>query len=841
MDRRQHVTLAFLLAGASLALATSSLRGQSGALDLQAQAIARIDATIDHFRRTGDLRVPNLVQAGQELEASNQELEARRDWSALALGVTKRGHVSRIQGQWQEAIALYERAERAAVQANNVVRQADALAWRAFAESSGRNYGAALTNATRAVGLAEKTSDRDVLANALDILGTVQVAQRDLAGAAETFNREVTVAAEAKQPATSYYAFLSRSDLHLKRAERCDFENDFEQCYAAADRARADLQQALSIARRLGYLALARQTEEFLTNVEARRALIKSRESSAGIAKANLFHPTEIGDVLVTERFLPTPGPLPPALTAILAESRQLQRTAARFGLAGDARDIYVEGIAHEMTGNHDEALKRFLMAVDAIEMDRRTLRDERSRGTFMEERISFYYAAVQQYLERRQYGPAFQLLERSRSRALADLFASRTGGLGASSEQKLFADLTVLRTQIANAQSQVFEMVSATPTDAVRKEIAALQNRIRTLEAEHQRLTARIARESPRLGELVTAAPATLEATQQALRQDGSEMLQYLVLEHALLLWHITPQSVTVKNVFLPRSEVIRKISTLRASLDDRNAPFDKTTAQELFLYLVAPVLGGVSSERLVIVPHEDLQYVPFQALLDPQTATFAGERFQFTYAPSASVFIGLKRSPGLADGRLLAVADPDLEAAGEEVAAIARHFPGRHKIVTAALPTESDVKAWAGQFDVIHLAVHGRFDANEPMLSSLTLAKGAADDGQLTAAEMFGLPLSQSRLVVLSACETGRARATHANEVIGMLRGLLYAGASTLVLSHWEVDSVATARWMETFYDAARSRPPADAARAALIKVKSNPEYEHPYFWAAFTVVGR
>lgn len=104
-----------------------------------------------------------------------------------------------------------------------------------------------------------------------------------------------------------------------------------------------------------------------------------------------------------------------------------------------------------------------------------------------------------------------------------------------------------------------------------------------------------------------------------------------------------------------------------------------------------------------------------------------------------------------------------------------------------------------------------------------------------------MFGLPLNNSRLVVLSACETGRAEATHGNEVLGIERSLLYAGANTLVLSYWEVDSDATALWMQTFYQAALTRPMPEAALIAAQKVKANPAYSHPYYWAAFGMVGR
>jgi CHAT domain-containing protein len=199
---------------------------------------------------------------------------------------------------------------------------------------------------------------------------------------------------------------------------------------------------------------------------------------------------------------------------------------------------------------------------------------------------------------------------------------------------------------------------------------------------------------------------------------------------------------------------------------LADRNARFDKTTAREMFLFLIQPVLSRIRSERIVIVPHEDLHYVPFQVFQDPADGRYLGERFQITYAPSASVLLGLKRSPGLSGARLLAAADPSIEAAIPEVQAIAKLFPGRSKVVVDDLAREGDIKAWARDFEVIHLSVHGKFDGAEPMLSHLSLSRGSGDDGKLSAAEMFGLALDKSRLVVLSACETGRAEARMATK---------------------------------------------------------------------------
>jgi len=193
------------------------------------------------------------------------------------------------------------------------------------------------------------------------------------------------------------------------------------------------------------------------------------------------------------------------------------------------------------------------------------------------------------------------------------------------------------------------------------------------------------------------------------------------------------------------------------------------------------------------------------------------------------------------MSGGRLLAVADPRIPAAADEVAAVARLFAGQSRIFTTPLAREADVKSAVGGYDVVHLAVHGKFDAAEPLLSYLELGAGGGDDGRLTAAEMFGLPLAKSRVVVLSACETGRAEATHANELLGMERALIYAGAPALLLSQWQVDSEATARWMEAFYEAGRTQPLPEAARIAINAVRALPQYQHPHYWAAFTLVGR
>jgi CHAT domain-containing protein len=805
----------------------------------------RIDAIVEHFRKTGEYqsRLPELVQIDAELAASNRTLAERGDWPALALGLIKQGHCYRMQGQWDRAIPFYQLAEQAALRGQNPGRQSEALTWKAQAETSRRNLGQAAADARQAVQLAEKAGDNDVLAHALEVLGNVQVSQFDLVAAGDTFNRTVSVAKQARDPMKLHFAYLGRADVYQKSAERCGFQRAFEPCRQALEHARADLEQALVIVRQQAFAGLVRHVEQLLKGLEIRRGMNESEEKRYGSAALkDAFRPKTPRDVLATERFIAEPGGVPPLLVAMYEETKRSSKNLGGLDVAvNEARNYFLEGRMHELRGNNDAALDFYLKAVNTLEGDRRALRDERSRGTFLEDRIVFYYAAAMQLLEHKRYADAFAILERSRSRALADLLATRQPGLGRPGEQKLYAESAVLRTRIADAQGRLFELASQADATKYAPQVVSLQTQIRSLESQLEQLTARMAVEAPRLQNLLTSGPASLEALQRSMREERYEMLQYLVIDEAVIVWHIAPGSVNVRNVFLPRNQLIDKVTALRKSLADRNAPFDETTAQELFLYLVAPVLPLIRSDRLVIVPHEDLHYVPFQVFKNPGDGRYLGERVQITYAPSATVLLGLARPVGLSGGRLLAVADPSIMAAVPEVSGIAKLFPGQAKIVANELAREADVKTWIRDFDVIHLSVHGKFDAAEPMLSYLSFARGADDDGRLTAAEMFGLPLERNRLVVLSACETGRAEATYANEILGMVRGLLYAGAGTLVLSYWEVDSAATALWMQAFYEAALTQPLPAAARTALLKVKNTPQYRHPYYWSAFGMTGR
>jgi CHAT domain-containing protein len=133
-----------------------------------------------------------------------------------------------------------------------------------------------------------------------------------------------------------------------------------------------------------------------------------------------------------------------------------------------------------------------------------------------------------------------------------------------------------------------------------------------------------------------------------------------------------------------------------------------------------------------------------------------------------------------------------------------------------------------------VVHLAAHADARLDNPTFAHLQLT-----GGQLSTVDVFNLDLGGA-LVTLSACETGRGVASGGDEVIALSRGFLYAGAAAIVQSLWRVDDAITAQLMTGFYRALWAGQPAgDALRAAQLSV-AHGAGAHPYWWAAFQLVG-
>lgn len=803
-------------------------------------AMTLIAQYIDHFRKTGDFKskLATLQEAEAELLVVNNTLIDTNTLNLAGLSLLKLGDVRRMQSDWRGALKYYEAAEAVAVKDRDSAQETAARIGQAKAENSSHQSVAALGHIERAIELAKRVNDKNNLFEALSIKGEILIQQGNLAAAADSLNRALDLASQVAEEKL-FYPYLDRGDVYEKLAGKCDSQKDINVCQKQIELARADYERARSIAQTRGWTGLQKLTDSFITGLAAKEIMLQSQgRVGAVVEQMNVFNPKRAGDVLISEQFAIINLDVPESLAPIYEEVQRFEKHAGGFADSGAARMAHTDGLMRQGRGDLDGALSAFMKAVDLVEKDRGNLSDERTRGKFLEDKISFYHAPALVYLEQKRPDEAFSLLERSKSRAMADLLASRALTLAGTEERDLYAATIALKAKIAKQQDEQFKLIASA---GKREEISARGAEIQALEDQYRTLLGRLTKQSPKAQQLIVAPSVTLDQLQRAMRVERFEVLQFLVQDTGVIVWHVSADSTHVRNVFLPRRELIKKITALQASLADRHAKFDAAVAKELFLFLIQPMLPRIKSDRLVIIPHDELHVLSFQALLNPADGRFLGEQFQLSYAPSATVLLNLKRAASIAKGNLLAIADPDIEAAPQEVAAIAALYPKRSQVIDEFLPQEAEIKTLVAGYEVVHLSVHGKFDASEPLFSYLKLSAGEKDDGKLTAAEMFALPLQKAQLVVVSACETGKAEVTRGDEVIGLTRALLYAGAGSLVLSHWEVDSESTALWMQTFYREAQLKSFADAARIALRTVKSKAEFSHPYYWAAFTLITR
>lgn len=254
-----------------------------------------------------------------------------------------------------------------------------------------------------------------------------------------------------------------------------------------------------------------------------------------------------------------------------------------------------------------------------------------------------------------------------------------------------------------------------------------------------------------------------------------------------------------------------------------------------ELYDFLIAPIRSSLKTEALIIAPHSFLHHVPFCVLLDPEKSTLLRD-FVVSSIPSASVYAKCsRRRPGRGSGSLVLAAPdestPFVEIEGASVAAI---------LPDSLLLLRNDATAAAfmqnaGKAKYLHVAAHGIERRDNPMYSAIKLA-----DSELRLIDLDRLRLSAD-LVTLSGCSTGLSVVTGGDELLGLMRGMLTAGARTLLAALWDVGDEATANFMTAFYVnlfRQTDQSPARALRATILEMMENKD--DIYSWAAFQVVG-
>lgn len=593
------------------------------------------------------------------------------------------------------------------------------------------------------------------------------------------------------------------------------------------NRAQAIAQAQHSMAYTLYRLGIAYQradkVEEGIKTYEKGLSVIKESGLKTQI-EVNLYW--GLGDLYLRKKEFPR-------------AQENLQRTLEMAEQLRLANFIYLAssqlGDLHLQTQRPAEAIPYYKKSIDSIESTRSLLESEEFRSSYFEDKRATYGSMIVAQLRTKNPAEAFTYSERARSRAFLDILGSKVqlarGGTLLEHERALQARISVLQAMMRGQEPDTSE------NGRLRRELEDAQKAYADFLTE-------VRKENKEQASLMNVEPLTLKEVQELL-DPGVTLLEYFVVRGAVLLWVVEKDRLRFVNLPISRADLVSKVTLLRESIYQigEKEKFN-AISQELYRLLIEPALPHIRGKELLIIPHDVLHYLPYQALLSSQEK-YLIQDYPIYYLSSASLmqFTKEKKRASREAEKALVMANPslgdeayNLRFAEREAREVARVYP-QSTVYLRAEATKPKAISLSPNFEILHFAVHAELNEADPMSSALLLAGEGKDDGRLKVGEIFSLNL-KAGMVVLSACETGLGKLSTGDELIGLTRAFIYAGTPSVVTTLWKVNDRSSYELMREFYSNLKSAKKSEALRQAQLKTMQ--EFPDPFFWAAYGLTG-
>jgi CHAT domain-containing protein len=498
--------------------------------------------------------------------------------------------------------------------------------------------------------------------------------------------------------------------------------------------------------------------------------------------------------------------------------------------------------------GNRESAYEYYLAAANSIEQQRANIRVDEFRSAFMTDKLRVYEKLIRLCLEHdspAENALAFYYLESRKARTLVDMLTNDLDlWPDLPSDSNMRREWKSLREELHWLHARIRESQASTDKRSVAVE-ANLQAEIREKEHALAELTRRAQVQDPNFNALEGAGGLTTDELREALGPDdtlieyyadGEGVMAFVVDQRAIDVIHLPGTLADIREQAMELKFLMEKFQYGAAYITaHREYLLDcvQTSLKAFNDVLFAPLAKRVAGRNLVIVPFDVLHNIPFHCLFNGNT--YLIEDHEVAYAPSARLY-ALCRSRGFGErSRISVFGVPDSAAPhiAEEVATIQGCFPSARCFLGEAA-SRNTLEAAAESSDVVHIASHAVFRHDNPMFSAFKLS-----DEWLNAYDVCSLRMN-SAMVTLSGCSTGAGRVYAGDEMLGLVRAFLKAGASSLVVSLWPVNDRSSASLMGAFYEALKQGRPARASlRDAILKLKMN--YPNPYYWGPFVLIGQ
>jgi CHAT domain-containing protein/Tfp pilus assembly protein PilF len=499
--------------------------------------------------------------------------------------------------------------------------------------------------------------------------------------------------------------------------------------------------------------------------------------------------------------------------------------------------------------GDRAAAYTAYQEARKALETLRTRLQSEELKIAFVKNRMQVYEAVVELYLDPANNeisaNEAFSCIEAAKSRSMIEMIfqSGQSLPMGEAGQSEYVRKIRDLREEL-NWYYHRIELEQLKPEERSRERLELLRQAAQL----HENELLRALRELPahERENATLEAPADFSVAKlQASLSAGTVLVEYYSAGERLIAAVISGESIEIVPV-----SVVSRVTNLLHLLRFQFAKFRMGTAytekfaqpllratlghlEALYRELIEPIRGRLNGKHVVFVPHGPLHFLPFHALRRGEE--YLCDAHTISYAPSATLF-GLCQEKNAIEKRnslVLGIPDERAPLILSEVESVAALLPQTELFVGDAA-TARVLRERGLETGVLHVATHGIYRQDNPMFSGIKMG-----DGYLNLYDLYQMRLG-AKLVTLSGCATGMNFVADGDELLGLQRGLFCAGASSLLLSLWDVHDRSTADLMQEFYKSyIVSGDMAESLRGAMRKLREqNP---HPYFWAPFVLVGK